>query len=137
MSKDTLQTLIQQAEKLTPDEKLSLAAQLEAIALEVDPQVVLRSRRAKIQACKQEILELAAKYGADRLRIFHLSLSEGGVRDTEVNFLVNLKPGSGLLEQGGLLMDLRELLGFELYVFTEDELRERYREQIINKAVPL
>ncbi len=36
MSKDTLQTLIQQAEKLTPDEKLSLAAQLEAIALQVD-----------------------------------------------------------------------------------------------------
>lgn len=131
------QTLIQQSEKLTPDEKLSLAAQLEAIALEVDPEVVLRSRRAKIQALRQEILELAAKYGADNLRIFHLSVSEGGVSDTEVNFLVNLKPGSGLLEQGGLLMDLRELLGFELYVFTEDDLKERYRELILNKAVPL
>jgi len=34
-------------------------------------------------------------------------------------------------------MDLRELLGFELHVFTEDDLKERYREQIINKAVPL
>ena len=40
MSKDTLQTLIQQAEKLTPDEKLSLAAQLEAIALEADAEIV-------------------------------------------------------------------------------------------------
>ena len=107
MSQETLQALIQQAEQLTPDEKLSLAAKLEAIALQGDPEVFLRSRLTKIQACKQEILQLAAKYKANNLRVFYLSRTEGGVRDTEVNFLVNLEPESGLLEQGGLLMELR------------------------------
>jgi uncharacterized protein len=40
-----------------------------------------------------------------------------------------------LLDLGGLLMDLHELLGCEVEVTTEKGLKERYRAQVLQEAV--
>lgn len=55
----------------------------------------------------------------------------------EVNFIVNLEPGRSLLDQGGLLMELRELLGYELYVTVEGGLKGEYRKRVLQEAVAL
>jgi len=135
--RDILQELMREAQQLTPDELLSLASHLEERARQADPGVVVRSRRRKIAECRERVMELAAKYGAFNVRVFDFSVDGGGVSDTEVNFLVELEPGRSLLDQGGLLVELRELLGFELYVFTEEGLKDRYRQQILERAVEL
>jgi len=50
---------------------------------------------------------------------------------------VDLEQGRSLLDLGGLLMDLRELLGREVDVVTEKGLRPRIRERVMREAVPV
>ncbi|WP_199250041.1 hypothetical protein [[Phormidium] sp. ETS-05] len=136
MAEEVLNELIKRAEMLTTDEQMRLSAHLAGVQ-QLEPEEIWRQRWSEIQAHQQEILAVAAKYGAGQVRVFSLGEQEGGVRDIEVNFLVNLERGRSLLDQSGLMVELRELLGFELYVFTEAGLGERYREKILQKAIAL
>lgn len=72
-----------------------------------------------LNAKKGEILRISAKHGARNVRVFG-SVARGEARpDSDVDFLVDMEPGRSLLDMGGLLMDLRDLLGLEVDVVTE------------------
>ena len=45
--------------------------------------------------------------------------------------------GRSLMDLGGLLVDLEELLGRRVDVVTEKGLRERIRERVLQEALPL
>ena len=55
--------------------------------------------------------------------------------DSDVDFLVDLEMGRSLLDLGGLLMDLQELLGCRVDVVTEKGLRQRIRDRVLREAV--
>ena len=57
--------------------------------------------------------------------------------DLEVNFIVDLELGRSLLDQSGLMIDLQELLGLKVFVFTKNGIKKIYREQILKQAIPL
>ena len=57
--------------------------------------------------------------------------------DSDVDFLVDLEMGRSLLDLGGLLMDLQELLGYRVDVVTEKGLRQRIRDRVLQEAVAL
>ena len=70
------------------------------------------------------------------MRIFgSVARAEAG-RDSDVDVLVDLEPGRGLFVLGGLLMELRELLGCRVDVVTEQGLRPRIRERVLREALP-
>ena len=86
---------------------------------------------------REAILRLAAKYGAYNVRIFG-SFARGDARpESDVDVLVDLEPGRSLFDLGGLLMELRELLGRPVDLVTERGLRERIRESVLREAVLL
>ena len=86
---------------------------------------------------RDEIMRLAAKYGARNVRVFgSLARNENDER-SDIDFLVDLEPGRSLFDLGGLLMALQELLGAEVDVVTEKGLRPRIREQVLADAVTL
>lgn len=86
---------------------------------------------------REDILRIAARYGARNVRIFG-SIARGEARpDSDVDVLVDLEPGRSLFDLGGLLMDLQELLGCQVDVVTEQGLRPRIRERVLQEAVPL
>jgi predicted nucleotidyltransferase len=83
---------------------------------------------------KKEILKIAAKHGACNVRIFG-SVARGEARaDSDVDFLVDMEPGRTLFDMGGLLMDLRDLLGLEVDVVTEHGLKPRIRDRVLKEA---
>ena len=87
-----------------------------------------------LDAKKGEILRIAAKRGAHNVRVFG-SVARGEARpDSDVDFLVDMEPGRSLLDMGGLLMDLRDLLGLEVDVVTEHGLKPRIRERVLKEA---
>ena len=57
--------------------------------------------------------------------------------DSDVDFLVELEPDRSLLDLGGLLMDLQDLLGRKVDVVTDEGLHKRIRDRVRKEAVPL
>jgi len=86
---------------------------------------------------RHDILRLAAKYGAANVRIFG-SVARGEAQpESDVDFLIDMEPGRTLFDLGGLLYELRELLGIPVDVVPEKGLRENIRSNVLNEAVPL
>ena len=56
---------------------------------------------------------------------------------SDVDFLVDLDDGRSLFDLGGLLMDLRDLLGCEVDVTTEAGLRAQIAPRVLSDAVEL
>ena len=86
---------------------------------------------------RQEILLLAARHGATNVRVFGSVARGEADADSDLDVLVDLEPGRSLLDLGGLLMDLQQLLGREVDVVTAKGLRSRIRERVLQEAVPL
>ena len=93
---------------------------------------------AELLADKREAIHrLATTYGARNVRVFG-SLARGEADErSDVDFLVDMEPGRSLLDLGGLLMDLQDLLGHNVDVVTESGLKPRIRRRVLEEAVPL
>jgi len=82
-------------------------------------------------------LETAAQYGAYDVRVFGSVARGEADRTSDIDLLVKLEPGRSLMDLGGLLNDLHNLLGTEVDVVTEKGLLARIREQVLREAIPL
>jgi len=86
---------------------------------------------------RQAILEIARRYGAHNVRIIG-SVARGDNTDTsDLDLVVRFDPGRSLLDHGGLVMDLRELLGMRVDVIDEEAMRPRFRQAAMAEAIPL
>jgi predicted nucleotidyltransferase len=56
---------------------------------------------------------------------------------SDLDLLVEMEPGRSLLDLGGLLMELQDLLGCRVDVVTEKGLRNRIRDRVLKDAVAL
>lgn len=86
---------------------------------------------------RNQILETAKKHGAHNVRVFGSVARGEATERSDIDFLVDLEPGRSLLDLGGLLMDLRELLDCPVDVATEAGLRPAIRATAMKEAVPL
>jgi uncharacterized protein len=86
---------------------------------------------------REAILQIAAKHGARNVRVFG-SVARGEADDqSDIDFLVDMEPGRSLLDLGGLLVDLQDLLGQNVDVVTERGLKPHIRERVLPEAVAL
>jgi predicted nucleotidyltransferase len=86
---------------------------------------------------REDILRIAAKHGARNVRVFGSVARGEADEESDIDFLVEMEPGRSLLDMGGLLMELRELLERDVDVITERGLKPRIREQVLREAVVL
>jgi len=71
------------------------------------------------------------------VRVFG-SVARGEADETsDIDFLVELEPGRTLFDLGGLLMDIRDLLGRDVDGVTERGLKPRIRNGVLQQAVAL
>jgi len=86
---------------------------------------------------KNQILTLAAKYGASNVRVFG-SVADGTADEhSDIDFLVDLEADRSLFDLGGLLMDLQQLLGRNVDVVTENGLHWYIKERVLSEAKPI
>jgi len=86
---------------------------------------------------RDDILAVAEKRGAYNVRVFGSVARGEDDEDSDIDVLVDMEKGRSLLDLGGLLMDLRELLGCSVDVVTANGLRERIRDRVMRDAIPL
>jgi predicted nucleotidyltransferase len=90
-----------------------------------------------LKAKREDILRLARQWGAHDVRVFGSVARGDAGPQSDVDFLVRFEDGRSLLDHGGLLMDLRDLLGCEVDVVDDDAMRPRFRDRVLKEAVPL
>jgi len=90
-----------------------------------------------VAAHRDDILRIAERHGARNVRVFGSVARGSADAESDIDFLVDLEPGRSLLDLGGLLMELQELLGRRVDVVTERGLRERIRDTVLREATPL
>jgi len=93
--------------------------------------------KESIQGKREAILEVARRYGAHDVRIFGSVARGDATADSDLDIVVRFDPDRSLLDHGGLLMDLRELLGVKVDVVSEGALQGRFGELVRKEAVPL
>lgn len=91
----------------------------------------------RLQETREEILAIAAKYGAYNVRIFGSVARGEADAESDVDFLVEMEAERSLFDLGGLLMELQDLLGCQVDIVTEKGLRKKIRERVLSEAMPL
>jgi predicted nucleotidyltransferase len=86
---------------------------------------------------RDQIARIAARYGASDVRVFGSMARGDATEHSDLDLLVRFEPGRSLLDQGGLVMELRELLGIRVDVLSEGALSGRFGDVVRREAVPL
>jgi len=95
-----------------------------------NPQVILALNR-------EQILETARRHGASRVRVFGSVARGTASLQSDIDLLVDFAPGHNLMDLGGMLYDLRQLLGVEVDVVTEKAFFPRVRQIVVSEAIEL
>ena len=86
---------------------------------------------------REQILHIAAKHGANDVRIFGSVVRGEAGPSSDIDVLVVLEPGRSLLDHVALKQDLEDLLGQDVDVVTENALHWYIRDRVLEEAVPL
>ena len=86
---------------------------------------------------KVEIFHLAEMHGCRNIRVFGSVATGENKPGSDVDFLVDLDKGRGLLDLGGLLSDLQELLGVDVDLVESGCIHPYIRGRVLAEAVPL
>ena len=93
-------------------------------------QTLLREKR-------EEILRIAARHGARRVRLFGSVARGDADPQSDVDVLVDFERGRSLFDHAALMLELEALLGCKVDVVTERGLRDRIRDRVLKEAVAL
>lgn len=91
--------------------------------------------RDTLQRLRPQILAAAAANGADSVRVFGSVARGEETPESDVDFLVQLRPGRTLLDLTRLEMELEALLGRRVDVLTENSLHEPIRQTAVRQAI--
>ena len=94
-------------------------------------------RKATLEQKRTEILSLADRYSVRSIRVFGSVARGQADAASDVDFLVELGPQVSVLDLGGFLVELQQLLGCKVDVVTVNGLRPRIRQRVLEEAVPL
>jgi predicted nucleotidyltransferase len=83
------------------------------------------------------IIETASRRGAQNVRVFGSVARGGDTESSDVDLLVDLDDGVGLVALVGLKRELTELLGVDVDVVPADSLKSRLRDEVLAESVPL
>lgn len=91
----------------------------------------------RVRDLRSQVLAVASRYGASNVRLFgSVARGQDGER-SDVDLLVDLRPGTGLFALLALQADLSALLDVRVDVVPAADLRASLREDVLAEAVPL
>lgn len=92
---------------------------------------------ARLRRRRSALVAAAERRGASNLRVFGSVARGQDGPDSDVDLLVDLAPGTGLVGLSGLERELSEILGVEVDLSPLDSLKPRVRARAESEAIPL
>ena len=93
--------------------------------------------RELLQSKRKKILQIAARHGAHKVRVFGSVARGTARRGSDVDFLVEMEEGRSLLDHAALVLDLERLLKRPVDVASERGLRQSLRKEVLRDAIAL
>lgn len=102
-----------------------------------DSVAMTRWTLATLRERRNEILEIGRQHGVRMIRVFG-SVSRGDATPaSDIDLLIDLEQGRSLLDLGGFVADVQDLLGCRVDVVSARGLRPRFRDRVLQDAVAL
>ena len=95
------------------------------------------SIRQLLQSKRSQILQIAVRHGARKVRVFGSVARGTARRGSDIDFLVDMEEGRSLLDHAALIIDLERLLKRSVDVVSERGLRRLVRKEVLKDAVVL
>jgi predicted nucleotidyltransferase len=95
------------------------------------------SIRQLLQSKRKQILQIAARHGARKVRVFGSVARGTARRGSDVDFLVEMDESRSLLDHAALILDLERLLKRPVDVASERGLRQPLRREVLKDAIVL
>ncbi len=86
---------------------------------------------------RADILRLAERHGARNVRVFGSLVRDEGTSASDLDLLVEMKPGRSLWDLIGFNQDLEDVLAIHVDVLTDDGLSPYQHDDILRQAVQL
>lgn len=86
---------------------------------------------------REAILGIARRRGVRAVRVFGSVSRREATATSDVDFLVEIEAGRSLIDLGGFIADLEDLLGCHVDVVSDRGLRPRFRDRVMREAVAL
>ena len=137
---EQLKHAIEAAQQLSDEAQNAIAARILEEIKQQERNAILAQPLALnklLQEKREDILRIAKEYGASNIRIFGSVARGEADAKSDIDLLVDLEQGRSLLDLGGLLMDLQDLLDHKVDVVTERGLRPHIREEALKEAISL
>ncbi len=94
------------------------------------------TKRELVRHRRNDILEAAESFGAERIRLFGSVARGEESPDSDVDFIIKMRPEMRVFDLVDLQDRLREILGCQVDILTEHPwMRERLRREIEEAAV--
>ena len=91
----------------------------------------------KIQQHQQTIKDLAQQFGIKNLRVFGSIAKGQDNENSDLDLLVEASPTTKLFDICGLQIELEELLNLKVDVVTDNSLPPKFKEEVMQYAIPL
>ena len=95
------------------------------------------SIRQLLQTKRKKILQIAARHGTRKVRVFGSVARGEARRGSDIDFLVEMDEGRSLLDHAALILDLERLLKRPVDVASERGLRPPVRKEVLKDAIAL
>lgn len=92
---------------------------------------------AALAANREAVRAAVGRRKAANQRVFGSVLRGEDTERSDIDILVDALPDATLLDLGGLMMDLQDILGVRVDVMTPLELPKRIRAKVIAEAAPI
>ncbi len=91
----------------------------------------------RLRQRRTAVLATAHRFGASNVRVFGSVARGEDTSDSDIDLLVDLAPGTGLLSLGGLEREISDILGTRVDIAPSDSLRPRVRAEAESEAIEL
>ena len=90
-----------------------------------------------LKAHRADLREIVTRHGALRPRIFGSAIHGDDTEESDLDLLVDPSPRTTLMTLAAIQLEAQRLLGVRVDVLTPKSLPRRYRDRVLNEAVPV